>query len=439
VSTAPAPVAHVRLEIPTPSLVLLVGPSGCGKSTFARTHFGAYETVSSDRCRALVSNDEADQSATKAAFEVLHLVVAKRLERGLLTVVDATNVSADARRSLLDLARRYHLPSAAIVLDLPEAACVARNVARTERTVAAEVIHHQREQLHRTLRHLPHEGFQVVHVLASADAVDAAAIERVPLPVDRRAERGPFDVIGDVHGCGDELEELLTMLGYARGADGVYRHPARRVVFVGDLVDRGPRIVDVLRIAMAMVDAGSALAVPGNHDAKLARKLRGRNVQVSHGLAESLAELDREPSAFVARVADFIESLPSHLVLDDGALVVAHAGMKASLQRRDSSRVRDFALYGETTGETDQYGLPVRLDWAATYHGSAFVVYGHTPVAAPRWMQRTVNIDTGCVFGGALTALRWPELEVVSVPARREYAPSRRPFLPRHFVEREEV
>jgi protein phosphatase len=427
----------MRLEIPTPSLVLLVGPSGCGKSTFARTHFRETEVVSSDRCRALVSDDEADQSATRAAFEVLHLIVAKRLERCRLTVVDATNVHHDARRPLLELARRAHLPCVAIVLDLPVPTCVARNVAREARVVGEDVVRRQWEQLHKSLRNLDHEGFFGVHVLRATDPASAAAVEvaRVPLPVDRRHEAGPFDVVGDVHGCGDELEALLDALGYARDAAGVYRHPARRLAFVGDLVDRGPRVPDVLRVAMDAADAGAAFCVPGNHDAKLVKKLHGRPVQVTHGLAESLEQLGHEPPAFVARAASFLDELPSHLVLDGGRLVIAHAGMKESLQGRDSPRVRDFALYGETTGELDQYGLPVRLDWAAAYHGQALVVYGHTPVAEARWMHETVNVDTGCVFGGRLSALRWPEREVVSVPARREYARSKRPFLPFHFAE----
>ena len=178
------------------------------------------------------------------------------------------------------------------------------------------------------------------------------------------------------------------------------------MVFVGDLVDRGPRIADVLRIVMAMVEAGSALGVPGNHDIKLVQKLRGRDVQVTHGLADSLAQLERETPEFRDRGANFLDGLVSHYVLDDGRLVVAHAGMKEEMQGRGSGKVRDFALYGETTGETDEFGLPVRYNWAAEYRGQATVVYGHTPVPEPEWLNRTINIDTGCVFGGRLTALR---------------------------------
>ena len=119
----------------------------------------------------------------------------------------------------------------------------------------------------------------------------------------------------------------------------------------------------------------------------------------------------------------------SHSVLDGGKLVVAHAGMKEEMQGRGSGAVRDFALYGETTGETDEFGLPIRYNWAAEYRGKATVVYGHTPVPEPEWLNRTINIDTGCVFGGKLTALRYPEKELVSVAARATYAVPARPFL----------
>jgi protein phosphatase len=190
---------------------------------------------------------------------------------------------------------------------------------------------------------------------------------------------------------------------------------------LGDLVDRGPDVPGVLRLAINMVESGAALAVPGNHDMKLVRKLRGKDVKLTHGLAESLAQLEREPGEFRQRVAAFIDDLVSHYVLDGGRLVVAHAGMKEPMQGRGSGKVREFALYGETTGETDEYGLPVRYDWAAEYRGKAAVVYGHTPVPEAEWLNNTICVDTGCVFGGELTALRWPERELVSVPAARVY------------------
>ncbi|MGB2715427.1 MAG: polynucleotide kinase-phosphatase [Vicinamibacterales bacterium] len=421
----------MTFTIPELSLVVLIGPSGCGKSTFARKHFKATEVMSSDGFRALVSDDENDQSSTDDAFAALHFVAARRLARGKLTVVDATNVQPEARKPLVALAREYHVLPVAIVIDLPERVCHERNRSRPDRDFGSHVIRNQRSQLHRSLRGLGREGFRHVHVLKSQEEVDAAVIERQPLWNNRKRETGPFDIIGDVHGCCDELEQLLQQLGYERNGGGPWTHSGgRKAIFVGDLVDRGPRIVDTLKTVMSMSQAGTALSVPGNHDIKLKRKLEGRDVMVSHGLDRTLVELEHQTTEFRAEVQKFLDGLVSHYVFDDGRLVVAHAGMKAEMQGRGSAKVRDFALFGETTGETDEFGLPVRYNWAAEYRGRASVVYGHTPVPEPEWLNRTINIDTGCVFGGRLTALRWPEKELISVPARQTYADPIRPFIP---------
>jgi protein phosphatase len=421
----------VTLTIPELSLVVLIGPSGCGKSTFARRHFKPTEVLSSDAFRALVSDDENDQTATDDAFAALHFVAARRLAKAKVTVVDATNVQPEGRKPLVALARQFHVLPVAIVLDLPERVCHERNQSRPDRVFGPHVVRNQKSQLQRSLRGLGREGFRHVHVLKTQDEVDAAVIERQPLWNNRRKERGPFDVIGDIHGCCDELEELLTTLGYTPDGLGTWSHPGgRRAIFLGDLVDRGPRIADTLRTVMAMTRAATALCVPGNHDMKLKRKLDGRDVAMTHGLDRSVAELERETPEFRSDVQAFLDGLVSHYVFDDGRLVVAHAGMKEEMQGRGSGRVRDFALFGETTGETDEFGLPVRYNWASEYRGKATVVYGHTPVPEPEWLNRTINIDTGCVFGGRLTALRWPEKELVSVAARRTYAEPARPFLP---------
>ncbi|MGW7539112.1 polynucleotide kinase-phosphatase [Amycolatopsis sp. NPDC054798] len=421
------------LEIPDLCLVVLVGASGSGKSTFGRTHFKPTEVISSDFCRGLVSDDENDQSATKDAFDVLNYIVGKRLAAGRLTVVDATNVQPDARKPLVALAREHDVLPVAIVLDLPESLCAARNEGRADRTFGTQVIRRQRDQLRRGLRSLQKEGFRTVHVLRSPDEVAEATIKRVPLYNDLRHETGPFDIVGDIHGCRGELETLLAELGYAierddQGRAVGARHPERRAVFVGDLVDRGPDTPGVLRLVMGMVRAGNAFCVTGNHEHKLLRALRGRNVQVTHGLAESLEQLSAEPEEFRAEAQEFMDGLISHYVLDDGKLVVAHAGLTERFQGRASGRVRSFCMYGQSTGETDEFGLPVRYPWANEYRGRAMVVYGHTPVPSPEWVNNTLCLDTGCVFGGTLTALRYPEKEIVSVPAAQVYYEPAKPF-----------
>jgi protein phosphatase len=330
----------MKLTIPELSLVVLIGVSGSGKSSFARKHFKPTEILSSDQCRALVSDDENCQAATSDAFEILHFIARKRLAAGRLTVVDATNVQGEARKPLVEIAREYHCLPVAIVLDVPERTAHERNKARPDRNFGPHVIRQQASQLRRSIRGLQREGFRHIQVLKTTEEVD---------------------------------------------------------------------------------------------DIKFMRKVWGKEVQVTHGLGETLAQFEaqeaKQPGSMRA-AAEFIDGLVSHYVLDDGKLVVAHAGMKEAMQGRGSAAVREFALFGETTGETDEFGLPVRYPWAAEYRGSAMVVYGHTPVPKPEWLNQTVNIDTGCVFGGRLTALRYPEREWVSVPSKATYAEPRRPFLP---------
>ncbi|AHH94239.1 polynucleotide kinase-phosphatase [Kutzneria albida] len=425
-----------RLGIPQLALVALVGVSGSGKSTFAARHFRATEVISSDHCRGLVSDDPNDQSATKDAFDVLHYIAGKRLAAGRLTVVDATNVQREGRAQLVALAREHDVLPVAIVLDMPEGLCLRRNAERPDRDFGAHVLRRQRADLHKSLRHLEKEGFRRVHVLRSPEEVAETVLVREPLLNDRRADTGPFDVIGDVHGCRAELEQLLAELGYLVERDAEGRpvgaaHPrGRRALFVGDLVDRGPDTPGVLRLVMGMVAAGTAMCVCGNHEQKLVRALRGKKVTVAHGLAESLAQLSAESAEFRKLAEQFCYDLVSHYVLDGGKLVVAHAGLPERFQGRASGRVRSFALYGESTGETDEYGLPVRYPWANDYRGAAAVVYGHTPVLDAEWVNNTICLDTGCVFGGRLTALRYPERELVSVAAQQVWYEPVRPLQP---------
>ena len=433
-TTIPALPERTRvLKIPEVALVVLIGVSGSGKSTFAAQHFLPTEILSSDHFRAVVSDDANNQAVTPEAFDALHHIAALRLQLGKLTVIDATNVKPQDRASLVTLAKAHDVLPVAVVLNLDERLCRERNAARPDRTFGTHVVRNQIVNLRRGLRGLEKEGFRYITILNTPAEVAALQFERMPVYSDRRGEMGPFDIIGDIHGCYDELAELLTQLGYEADAVAGMRHPAgRRAIFLGDLVDRGPKVVAVVDLARQMVAAGQALCVPGNHDVKLQRYLEGRKVQIAHGLAESIAQIaalpEEERTRWSQDYRTFIEGLSSHYVLDEGKLVVAHAGMKEAFQGRASGRVRAFALFGATTGETDEFGLPERENWAADYRGKAAVVYGHTAVDEADWHNNTIDIDTGCVYGGRLTALRWPERELMSVNAHKAYAESSHPL-----------
>jgi protein phosphatase len=369
------------LAIPELSLVCLVGASGSGKSTFARRHFAPFEVLSSDFCRGLVSGDENDQAATAAAFDVLRYIAGKRLDGGHLTVVDATNVQPEARRHFVELARAHDVLPVAIVLDLPERVCLDRNAARTDRDLSPSVVQRHRDQLRRSLKHLGKEGFRTVHVLRSEQEVAEAVVVRERLRSDFRDRRGPFDVVGDVHGCRAELEQLLTELGYRLVRDEQDRPvdavppDERTAVFVGDLVDRGPDSPGVLRLVMGMVAAGHALCVPGNHESKLVRACRAaRSASVT-------AWRPRWPSwrpsrrSSAPRWSGSATTWLSHLVLDDGRLVVAHAGLMQAYHGRASPGAQLRAVRGPPPARPTSSGsrcatrggrLPRAGPWSST-------------------------------------------------------------------------
>ena len=407
----------MNIEIPDFSLVVLIGSTGSGKSTFAAKHFLPTEVISSDYCRGLVADDENDQSINADAFDLVREIDGKRLKHRKLAVIDATNVRAAERKGWVELARKWHALPVAIVFDPGIDICIARNKARPDRSFGGQVVQRMVSEIRRGLGGLQREGFRQVWKLSSVDSIEAATVIRQPLWTDKRKETGPFDIIGDVHGCANELQALLARLGYRVewSNDQCNRNvtvtppEGRKLVLVGDLVDRGPNSPDVLRIAMSMTAAGTAYAVQGNHDRKVRHWLAGRKVTIAHGLQQTIDQLAREDRGFCETVATFLDGLRSHVWLDGGRLAVAHAGLKEDMIGRGSGAVREFALFGETTGEIDEFGLPVRADWAANYRGSTTVVYGHTPVVRADWVNNTLCIDTGCVFGGKLTALRWPE------------------------------
>jgi len=306
----------MKLLIPDLCMVVLIGPSGAGKSTFARMHFKPTEILSSDALRGLLSDDETDQSASADAFEILYLLLQKRLRRGRLCVIDATNVQADSRKTLIQYARQFNVAAIAVVFDINEQVCLDRNRLRPDRRFGPHVVRRHVQQLRHSLGRLRDEGFRHVHTFTTPDASANTIVERTPLLVNRRYDSGPFDIIGDVHGCALELRALLEKLGYhftdIIDVDGQPGHQitpplGRKATFLGDLVDRGPDSAGVLRIVMHLVEAGNGWCVPGNHDAKLLKKLQGRDVNIGHGLALTLEQLDREPLAFRERVRRFID------------------------------------------------------------------------------------------------------------------------------------
>lgn len=235
-----------------------------------------------------------------------------------------------------------------------------------------------------------------------------------------------IDIIGDIHGCFQELKELTSKLGYEWEL-GIPRHKENRVLgFVGDLTDRGPDSLKIIEIVWNLViEQKLAYYTPGNHCNKLYRYFLGNKVQIAHGLETTVAEyesLNKQGRQTIRKkFIELYEHAPLYLRLDEQKLIIAHAGIKEELIGKSSSKVKTFVLYGDITGEKHPDGSPVRRDWAKHYHGSACIVYGHTPVKEPRIINNTYNIDTGAVFGGNLTALRYPEMEFITVPSTMPY------------------
>jgi protein phosphatase len=242
-----------------------------------------------------------------------------------------------------------------------------------------------------------------------------------------------LDIIGDIHGCYAEFEQLTKKLGYVWDS-GIPIHPeGRMLAFVGDLTDRGPESLKVAEIVWSLViQQKLAYYVPGNHCNKLYRYLLGNKVQEKHGLETTVAEFlslsSEDQHSFRTKFLELYDTSPLYQVLDNKKLIISHAGIREDYIGKNNSKVKTFVLYGDISGETNPDGTPVRRDWAKNYKGKATNVYGHTPVKEPRIINNTYNIDTGAVFGGMLTSLRYPEIELVSVP-------SSMPFVPEKFRE----
>lgn len=402
--------------------MVLAGASAAGKSTWAEHHFKPTQIVSTDRCRALVGDREDVQAYSPQAFELFYFLIEKRMELNKLVVADSTALDPAVRRRLLGLAREHAYPAVLVAFDAGLAVRTERNRGRGRR-VPQDVLERQGDAFGKVVEAASLEGWDEIRILSPEEA-ETMTVTLEPLSVFALAT-APFDVVGDVHGCYDELVELLGLLGWEE-RDGSFAHPqGRTLVSLGDLADRGPRVADCFRLLLRMVRDGRALFTPGNHDDKLARCLLGRPVKLAHGLQASLDSLQALPEGeretLQGEIVELVRGAPPYLILDRRKLVVAHAGIKREMIGKLSHRIRVFTLYGDVTGERTPEGLPVRRDWAAEYHGRSLIAYGHTPVPDPVFRRNTVNLDQGCVFGGKLTALRYPELEFVQAPARRTY------------------
>ncbi|MBA3826961.1 MAG: AAA family ATPase [Ktedonobacterales bacterium] len=413
------------LRVAPSSLIVLIGPASSGKSTWAHAHFEPTQVVSTDGCRALIADDENDQEATRDALRLFHRIITERLKRGLPTVADSTALAAGAREELLRDAALYHRPVVAVVFAMPMDVQQFWNAQRPRRA-PPPVLSEHRQALQHTLHAICDEGFSQIVILHSPEEMQRLIVRIGSFSPEN--DVGPFDIIGDVHGCYDELSALLRELGYVPHGDG-WAHPQRRrAIFVGDLADRGPRNVAVWRTVIDMCEHGNALLVIGNHDNKLMRWLMGRPVRIGKGLLSTISEIESLPepeqSVFRARLLSLLRSTPGYLLLDRERLVVTHAGIRDDMVGRWDRHISSFCLYGDVAGY-DPEGIPQRRNWAMeriARPGAPLIVYGHVVVESPAFINQTVDVDTGCCFGGRLTALRYPERTFTSVPALQVYA-----------------
>lgn len=419
-----------RIEIPANALVITLGPAGCGKSTFCE-RFPGHSVVSSDLCRAMITDDPTSQDANKQAFELFHLWIKSRLQHGRLAVADATNLTPRARKTLRDIAAERKVPVIVLRFATDLETCLAQNRQR-DRFVPEHVIRTHYEQYEIAREQIVEEGYSAIHTINPL-----REYELVINSGARVVEAPGFDIIGDVHGCADELVTLLTTLGYTMGPihgteeEGFsFVHPdGRKLVFVGDLTDRGPKSVITLRMAQFATEGGHHWTI-GNHDHKLMRALKGNKVKAGHGLQATLDQIEAECSpAEKQTFLNTLSGLPYQLTLKVAGhpeVVVSHAGIPVELVGKDTSFARNHALFGEVLGFQDN-GLPergtsYRLGWTMG-NDKPYCVHGHTVVPDPEFLFcNVIDIDQGAVFGGRLTALRVPEMTFVHVPARAVYS-----------------
>ncbi|SDZ56251.1 polynucleotide kinase-phosphatase [Evansella caseinilytica] len=440
----------MRITLPHAGIVLLIGPSNSGKSHLVKhliseNILSASEAVSSDTYRVLVSDtefinwrgkpqEEADsiydtyQAISREAFAILDATVEARCRLNKLTFVDATHLRPDDRKRYLDIARINHVPIIAVVLDIPLETLLQRDDQR-DSPRGKRRIKQQYQLFTKEKRLLKKEHFLATYFVKNTAEL---AFERRSNPIERDIQHG-IDIIGDIHGCYDEMIQLLENLGYVKNDEQLYLHPAgRKFVSIGDCMSRGSRSLDTMLFFTRHINNGLAYMIDSNHGWKIARWLDGKNVVLNHGdekVAEEFSEYERKHGAGAAAalkqdIKTVLLKAPSHYVFTrngTAVLVCVHAGIKDKYIGKQSKRISDFCRYGDTDG-FDEQGKPIRKDWFLHHQTKACIVWGHDPKPQPLLINNTVNIDQGVVFGGKLTAFRYPEKEFVAVDAAMDYS-----------------
>ncbi len=439
----------MKITIPYSGLVLLVGVSNSGKTTLLNKWMEEKkilpsEVISSDKYRIIVGDkefigwaerpkDEADslmdeyKSISAEAFNMIDHVVEARCRLNKVTFIDATHLYPDDRKKYIALAKKHNVPAIAVVMDAPQENLFERDEQR-ENPRGKKRVKQQIQTFKREKRFIKKDGFTAVYFTDGQEEIEIVRRNN-PLLID---VGDGIDIVGDIHGCYDEMIAILTKLGYEKNDEDLFVHSKGRIFLsLGDVMSRGPESLQTMLFFQRHVEKGLAYMIDSNHGWKIARWLDGRNVTLHHGdekveaeFAEYEVRYGTERTLAMKRsLKEFLLQAPSHYVVMKNGVRVAvctHAGIRDEFIGKQSPEVQDFCRYGDTDG-FNEHGKPMRKDWTVHHQGSALIIWGHDPKPQPLVINNTVNIDQGVVFGGKLTAYRFPEKEFVSVNAMHDY------------------
>jgi polynucleotide kinase-phosphatase len=440
------------IHLPHAGIVLLIGPSNTGKTTLLNQliqeeQILGSEVVSSDQFRVLVSDiefiswngrpkDESDalfneyQQISGAAFDAMDYIISKRCQLNKITFIDATHLREEEHDKYLQMGKKYHVPVIAMVLNISETELLRRDSERAFPR-GRNRIKQQYQHFKNVLRFIKKKPYRRVYMLGE-DELQILNITRLENPLYIDVGNG-IDFIGDIHGCFDEFIEMLTQLGYQENEEGYYIHPeGRKILSLGDVLSRGPKSIETLQFFHKHVSEGHAYMIDSNHGWKIARWLDDKNVKMAHGdenVAAEFEEYERKNGSDAAvelkgQIKELLLEAKSHYIVRKNgvnAVVAVHAGIKDHYIGKQSARISDFCRYGDSEG-LDENGKPIRKDWSISHKSSELILWGHDPKPQPLLVNNTLNIDQGVVFGGSLTAYRYPERQFVSVKAKQDYA-----------------